>query len=57
MILEVYVEQLEYLSKEDVKRLSTKQDDKNQQKPVTVVDKNGDTAHDVPPAKEASSGH
>ncbi|SIQ55047.1 hypothetical protein SAMN05880582_102108 [Rhizobium sp. RU20A] len=57
VILEVYVEQLEYLSKEDVTRLSTKQDDKKQQKPVTVVDKNGDTAHDAPPAKEASSGH
>ncbi len=57
IILEVYVEQLEYLSKEDVKRLSTKTDESSQQKPVAVVDKNGDTAHDTPPAKEASSGH
>ncbi|WP_377294036.1 hypothetical protein [Rhizobium sp. SG2393] len=57
LILEVYVEQLEYLSKGDVDRLATKKDENREPKPVTVVDKNGETAQDKPPTKEASSGH
>lgn len=56
VIFEVLVEQLEYLSKTDVARIANSANEK-QQKPVPIVDKNGQTAHDVLPGKEASAGH
>lgn len=57
VIFEVLVEQLEYLSKEDVKRLASKQ--QTQQVPVPIADKNGHTASDKIPGKEegAASAH
>jgi hypothetical protein len=58
VIFEVLVEQLEYLSKEDVARVAN-QDNRRQPKPVAIVDKNGATAHDaIPGAGEAAAaGH
>ena len=53
IIFEVLVEQLEYLSKADVARLATPTEQK--QRPVAIVDKNGQTAHDRLPGKEASA--
>ncbi len=59
VIFEVLVEQLEYLSKEDVKKLGKPSKDRSP--PVPIVDRNGDTAHDVIPGKEkeeaAAGGH
>ncbi|KQS90954.1 MULTISPECIES: hypothetical protein [unclassified Rhizobium] len=56
VIFEVLIEQLEYLSKTDVARIANSANQK-QQKPVPIVDKKGQTAHDVLPGKEASAGH
>jgi hypothetical protein len=57
VIFEVLVEQLEYLSKDDVKKLGKPSKDRSP--PVPVVDRNGDTAADVIPGKEkqADAGH
>ncbi|WP_275788918.1 hypothetical protein [Pararhizobium gei] len=59
VIFEVLVEQLEYLSKDDVARLG-KGANQPQQTPVAIVDKNGETAHDEMPEAErraAAAGH
>ncbi|OLP58155.1 hypothetical protein BJF93_05890 [Xaviernesmea oryzae] len=57
VIFDVYVEQLDYLNKSDLARLSQPPDEAHEPKPVAIVDKNGDVAHDVLPAKESSGGH
>ncbi|OLP55105.1 hypothetical protein BJF92_17060 [Rhizobium rhizosphaerae] len=57
LIFEVYVEQLEYLNKADLARLAQPPDEAHEPKPVPVVDKNGATAHEVMPGKDAPSGH
>lgn len=54
VVFEVLVEQLEYLSKEDVARIA-KGAGQPQQKPVAIVDKNGQTAHDQIPGKPTAS--
>ena len=51
VIFDVLVEQLEYLSKADVARIA-KGANQPQQKPVAIVDKNGETAHDEIPEAE-----
>lgn len=59
VVFEVLVEQLEYLSKADVARVANR-DERREPKPVPIVDKNGQTAHDVIPGadkKEASAAH
>ncbi|MBD9649074.1 hypothetical protein JVX98_18905 [Ensifer sp. PDNC004] len=58
VITEVLVEQLEYLTKEDVKRVANSQN-VPLQKPVPIVDKNGNVADDKLPegAVKASSSH
>ncbi|MNF18523.1 hypothetical protein D3C80_2226520 [compost metagenome] len=58
MITEVLVEQLEYLTKDDVKRVATGQN-VPRQKPVAIVDKNGNVANDKLPegSINASSTH
>ncbi|HEV7307465.1 hypothetical protein [Ensifer sp.] len=58
VITEVLVEQLEYLTKDDVKRVANSQN-VPKQKPVPIVDKNGDVANDKLPegAVKASSSH
>lgn len=54
VVTEVLIEQLEYLSKGDVARIA---DGQNQprEKPVTIKDKNGNSAHDVVPGKAAAA--
>lgn len=54
IIFEVLVEQLEYLSKSDVARLANAANEPKQ-KPVAIIDKNGETAHDKLPEKEAAA--
>lgn len=54
IIFEVLVEQLEYLNKADIARLANPAA-QEKQRPVAIVDKNGQTAHDLPPGKEASA--
>lgn len=56
VIFEVLIEQLEYLSKADVARIANPANEK-QRKPVPIVDKNGEKAHDVLPGNEASAAH
>ncbi|MCY1319129.1 hypothetical protein D9M68_387340 [compost metagenome] len=58
VITEVLVEQLEYLTKDDVKRVANSQN-VPRQKPVPIVDKNGHVAGDKLPegAINASSSH
>ncbi|MET0357974.1 MAG: hypothetical protein ABW055_00925 [Pararhizobium sp.] len=58
VIFEVLVEQLEYLSKADVARVANRESRK-QPEPVAIVDRNGNTAHDVIPgaAEKAAAGH
>ncbi|MCY1245341.1 hypothetical protein D3C72_1962730 [compost metagenome] len=58
VITEVLVEQLEYLTKDDVKRVANGQN-VPRQKPVAIVDKNGNVANDKLPegGVSASSGH
>ena len=58
VITEVLVEQLEYLTKDDVKRVANSQN-VPRQKPVPIVDKNGNVASDKLPegAVKASSTH
>jgi len=59
VIFGVLVEQLEYLSKTDVARIANSANEK-QRKPVPIVDKNGETAHDQMPESEkraAAAGH
>ncbi|MCA1403784.1 hypothetical protein I6F26_04100 [Ensifer sp. IC3342] len=59
VITEVLVEQLEYLTKDDVERVANSQN-RPYQKPVPVVDKNGSVAADKIPegaVKATSSGH
>ncbi len=51
VIFDVLVEQLEYLSKADVARIA-KGANQPQQKPVAIIDKNGETAHDEIPEAE-----
>jgi flagellar basal body-associated protein FliL len=54
VIFEVLVEQLEYLSKEDVSRIA-KGAGQPQQKPVAIIDKNGQTAHERIPGGTAAA--
>ncbi|KSV71053.1 membrane protein [Sinorhizobium sp. Sb3] len=57
LVSEVLVEQLEYLTKDDVKRVANNQNIPRQ-KPVPIVDKNGNVASDKLPEgaiKESSS--
>lgn len=58
VIAEVLVEQLEYLSKDDVKRIANSQN-VPKQKPVPIVDKNGNVASDKLPegAVKATNSH
>ncbi|KQR77723.1 hypothetical protein [Rhizobium sp. Leaf341] len=58
VVFEVLVEQLEYLSKTDVARVANPEGRK-QPEPVAIVDRNGDTAHDVIPgaAEKIAAGH
>lgn len=58
VITEVLVEQLEYLTKDDVKRVANGQN-VPRQKPVAIVDKNGNVANDKLPegGVSASSAH
>jgi hypothetical protein len=56
IIYDVLVEQLEYLSKADVARIANAANEP-QQKPVAIVDKNGRTAQDRIPGKQADAGH
>jgi len=58
VITEVLVEQLEYLTKEDVKRVANSQN-VPRQKPVPITDRNGNVAGDKLPegAVKASSAH
>jgi len=59
VIFDVLIEQLEYLSKADVARIANSANEK-QRKPVPIVDKNGETAHDQMPESEkraAAAGH
>lgn len=54
VIYDVLVEQLEYLSKADVARIATGQNQPRQQ-PVAIVDKNGKTAQDRIPGQPGGS--
>ncbi|MDQ0319181.1 hypothetical protein QO002_001319 [Pararhizobium capsulatum DSM 1112] len=54
IIFEVLVEQLEYLSKADVARLANAPNEPKQ-RPVAIIDKNGNTAQDELPGKEAAA--
>lgn len=54
VIGEVLVEQLEYLTKEDLKRISNAANAK-QPEPVSIVDKNGEIAKDKIPEKEGAA--
>lgn len=58
VITEVLVEQLEYLTKDDVKRVANSQN-VPRQKPVPIIDKNGNVASDKLPegAIKATSTH
>ncbi|WEX78055.1 hypothetical protein PYH37_002904 [Sinorhizobium numidicum] len=58
VITEVLVEQLEYLTKDDVERVANSQN-RPYQKPVAIVDRNGKVASDKIPegAVKATSGH
>lgn len=56
VIYEVLVEQLDYLSKTDVARIANTPNEKRQQ-PVSIIDKNGATASDRLPGKEAAAAH
>ncbi|MFB2549639.1 hypothetical protein [Ensifer soli] len=57
VIWEVYVEQLEFLTKDDVTRIANSTD--TREKPVPLVDRNGTVANDHPPGKAGGStgGH
>ena len=57
VVFEVLVEQLEYLSKADVSRIANR-DSRRDPVPEPLVDRNGQTAHDViPGAAKTESAH